>query len=52
MNGREMRMLEEDAARSGGFHVIIKLQDQTTSLIDTPKDNYGSGTHNGRETAV
>jgi len=30
----------------GGFHIITKLQDQMTSLIDTPKISYESGTHN------
>jgi hypothetical protein len=36
----------------GGFHIISKLLNQTTSLIDRPKVSYGSGTHNSRGTAV
>jgi len=36
---------------AGGFHVINKLQDQTTTLIDSPEVSYGSGKHNSHDTA-
>jgi len=35
----------------GGFHVITKLHDQMTSLIDKPKVSCGSGKHDSREVA-